>query len=302
MDFIKYPKIKQLGDEETKDLLSNPGDSIVIEEKIDGANMRVLVREEKLILGSRTRTMDEDMEKGKPWKRAVEYIKMKFGEVNLVEYNNLLFVFENCIRHTMAYDWNNIPPVLGFDIYDMEKNRWMPYPQNKNIFNDIGFAFVPVLNVVYARDFPSFSDDEIPTSFYASPSAKDTQAEGVIFKNYNTQTFAKHVREKFREDSRKTFGGSKKYADNDTDRVCCMFCTNQRIDKIIFNLVVEGHTLDMKLMMLLPGAVYKDIMEEHWRDIVFSRYEINFHKLKKLVSQRCANVLKQVITNSLINK
>ena len=81
-----------------------------------------------------------------------------------------------------------------------------------------------------------------------------------------------------------------------------MFCTNQRIDKIIFNLVVEVHTLDMKLMVLLPGAVYKDIMEEHWRDIVFSRYEINFRKLKKLVSQRCASVLKQVITNSLINE
>ncbi|PKP52164.1 MAG: hypothetical protein CVT90_02755, partial [Candidatus Altiarchaeales archaeon HGW-Altiarchaeales-3] len=132
-------------------------------------------------------------------------------------------------------------------------------------------------------------------------SAKDTQAEGVVFKNYNTQIFAKYVREKFREDTKKTFGGNKKYASNDTDRVCCMFCTNPRIDKIIFNLVVEGHALDMKLMVHLPKEVYKDIMEEHWKDIVFSRYEINFHALKKLVSERCCGVLKQVITNNLIN-
>lgn len=38
-DFIKYPKIKVLGDEENKDLLSNPDDYIIIQEKIDSITM-----------------------------------------------------------------------------------------------------------------------------------------------------------------------------------------------------------------------------------------------------------------------
>jgi hypothetical protein len=52
--FRAYHKIKRLGDEENKEIFSNPDEEIVIEEKMDGANFRFMFKKGKIIFGSRT--------------------------------------------------------------------------------------------------------------------------------------------------------------------------------------------------------------------------------------------------------
>ena len=55
MEFKQYNKIYTLGYKDNKDIFVDPNDEIVIEEKIDGANMRFYVGEDgKLIFGSHT--------------------------------------------------------------------------------------------------------------------------------------------------------------------------------------------------------------------------------------------------------
>ena len=133
MNFIKYPKIKYLGDEEVAGLTSNPEDEIIIQEKIDGANIRVLIHDKELLFGSRNVTMDDDMESSKMWNKVVSYLKEKLKGKDLSGLNNCILFMEYCIKHTMSYDWNVIPPILGFDIYELETGLFIDFYNNMKL-------------------------------------------------------------------------------------------------------------------------------------------------------------------------
>ncbi|MDP2692222.1 MAG: hypothetical protein Q8O88_01120 [bacterium] len=147
------------------------------------------------------------------------------------------------------------------------------------------------------QKYPVFIDDIVPQSAYARD-----RAEGIVFKNYTKQIFAKYVTEKFKEVNKETFGGNKKYSQNDSDRLVCMFCTNSRIEKNLFKLLDEGNKLEMPLMTQLPKRVLNDMMEEHWKEICMSSWSINFRDTRKKVTGRCAAVLRQMITNNVLNQ
>ena len=133
-DFHKYPKIKLIGNEENKELLLDPEDEIVIEEKIDGANFRFMYHDGKFIFGSRTRELGEPGDDNKSWGRCIGYIQrlMKKGD-----YNDFIFYGENCIRHSTPYDFETMPPFLGFDIYDLVECEFMPWKDAKGIYEQI---------------------------------------------------------------------------------------------------------------------------------------------------------------------
>ena len=50
----EYPKIKRLGVEETEGILNN---EVIIQEKIDGANLSVWMENVEIYVGSRTRVV-----------------------------------------------------------------------------------------------------------------------------------------------------------------------------------------------------------------------------------------------------
>jgi len=308
-EFYKYTKIKILGDEENKDIFSNPDDEIVIEEKMDGANFRFMIKDGRIIFGSRTQQLTsdegEDTNVEKNFRRCVEYIRNKFNEVkeNLPEnIKHLIFYGECMVKHTMNYNWEEIPPYLGFDIFDMRTGEYLNYDIKQSIFeNDLKLEIVPLVTRRKVKDIQKIEDKDIPKSVYASLSSKDQQAEGIVFKNYSKQIFAKYVREKFKEKNKEVFGGSKKFAKTDDEYFLAVYCTNARIDKCIFKLIDEGNELSMTMMSSLLKMVYKDIWEENWQEISMSKKVIDLHNLKQKISKRCLEVLKQSIVNNSLN-
>ena len=62
MTFKTYNKIKIVGDFDNKGIFDNPEDEIVIEEKIDGANFRFMIKGDDIIFGSRTQELTENKE------------------------------------------------------------------------------------------------------------------------------------------------------------------------------------------------------------------------------------------------
>lgn len=75
-EFLKYPKIFTIGNEENEGIFSDPDDIIVGEEKIDGANTRFMVLDGKIIFGSHNRQI-ENPDEDKFFKRFTDYIKKK---------------------------------------------------------------------------------------------------------------------------------------------------------------------------------------------------------------------------------
>lgn len=301
MTFKKYSKIKRLGHEDVADLLSDDNDVLVIQEKIDGANFRFMVSEDgRLIFGSRNNSLgDSNSQIGGNWKRCVEHVKGIYETLKPLFKKNMIYYGECMSKHSIDYDWDKHPPFIGFDVYDVEKEKYLDWEDAKKLFEVVGLQFVHVIGETDVASFKKkeLLDKSIPRSRYYAG-----QAEGIVIKNYNKQLFAKYVTDKFKEVNKENFGGGKKRAEDDSQRYVLTYCTNPRIDKKIFELVNEGEKLDMSLMHELPKRVLDDIYEESWKELVNSNWTINFRNVKKIASKRCAAVLNQVITNNALNE
>lgn len=293
--FIKYPKIRQLGHDENSGILDG---NIIIEEKFDGANGRVYVGKDNIIFGSRARELELTGEK--QFTRFINYVNEKLNANPDVlkdiynKYGSIILFGENCIRHTIGYDFERIPPFLGFDVYVVSTKTFLDREDKVCIFNNLGLEPIKLL---YDGKYTNESLLEIPKSSYYNG-----KSEGVVIKNFEKQLFAKIVDEKFKEKNRETFGGSKKFAIDGNEYFIAVYCTNARIEKMIFKMIDDGAELGMPHMGNLFKLVYKDIWEEEWQEIYQSKLSINFTKLRNMVALRCKSVLVQMMTNNAINK
>ncbi len=303
MTFHKYIKIRPIGYEENKDIFLDPEDDIVIEEKIDGANFRFMIKDGQIIFGSRTQELEEgkDHKYEKNFRRSINYLTEKFAKMDkedIKEAEGLIFYGENCVPHSLEYNWEKIPAFLGFDIYNNKEEKFLDYEPIKWIFEEVfDLTMVPLIKTCKAKEIKEITDKDIPKSYYAN-----SPAEGIVLKNYSKQIFAKYVSDKFKEVNRNTFGKSKKFAKDDSEYVLATYCTNARIDKIVFKLIDMGEKLEMTMMHKLPNAVYKDIWEENWQEISNFKRTIDLKKLKQGVSKRCLMVLRQMISNNAFEK
>ncbi len=299
---MKYPKIKVLGDKENKDMFIDDTDIITVQEKIDGANFRFQLTDNGLIFGSRTQELVGCTEENKQWGRCIAYLQQILGKQHRSEMYKYIFYGECCTPHSTPYDWQLIPPFLGFDIYDTEQKQFLPWSIVSELYNELGLITVPTIvemsvQELSARGYLMQVDDAIvPISKYYNG-----QAEGIVFKNYEKQIFAKYVTAKHKEAATKIFGGSKKWATDDTGKMVAQYCTNGRIDKMIYKLRDEGLELAMSMMKVLPSRVFEDIVEEHYRDILSKNHIIDVSKFRKSIAKRCLTSLKNIITLEALN-
>lgn len=288
MEFMKYLKIKVLGADENKGILDS---RVEITEKIDGFNARIMLKD-KLVFGSRNRELAEVGEK--QFTRFMVYIKELFNTKNLKDinkqYSTLILYGEGITRHTIGYDFDKMPPFIGYDIYSINENKFLDSITRQKIFKELGIEYVHVID---KGKFSVKHKFEVPQSvYYNGP------AEGLVIKSEITNLRAKIVRAEFKEKNREVFGGSKKFAKNDTDYFVAVYCTNARIEKHIFKLLDEDETLDMKLMMYLPKSVYTDIWEEEWQEIYPANLTLDLKNIRKRIASRCKDVLLQMIDNN----
>jgi len=299
---MKYPKIKLLGHKDNDGILTK-GDHLYIEEKIDGGNFRFMLTEEgKLFFGSRKVDLgDEDKDFEGQFHRCIEYIKENINQ----EYrerigSSAVFFGESCTKHTVNYDWEKIPPCLIYDIYDLHKECFMNATKVHRSCRQMNLLMVPIL------EFARYGEGPIKTwiekTEFPSEYALDGKAEGIVIKNYDKQLFAKIIDPRFKEKNKETFGKGKKWAEDDTERFIATYCTNMRIEKFIFKLIDEGHKLDRTMMKYLPVGVYKDIWEEEWQEIIFTKFVLDTNSIKKAVAKRCLKVLDDMMINNALNK
>ena len=281
----KYPKIFALGKEETEGLLDG---ELVLQEKIDGGNFRFMFKDGEVIFGSRTQEFEsDDVEQ---WKRVINYLKTQVKDKKKKE--GVIFFGEAILRHTLNYDFDKMPAFLGFDVWHIKKEEFLPYKKVLKLFKQYDIELCPFIKQgIWNKDL-SEKDLEIPRSKYV-----DNWAEGIMIKNYKKQIFGKVVSDKFKEENRRVFGGGKKHAKDDAEYFTLVYATNSRIDKAVFKEIDSGAKLEMKLMSVIPKIVYADIWEENWREISKSNRSIDMKRFRKLVTNRCLNVLKQMITN-----
>jgi hypothetical protein len=287
--------------------------NLILKEKLDGANFRFTVTEDgKFLFGSKNVEYKID---GEPdysenvdgrFIDAIEFVRENCDPERIKkEYGtHYTFFAENMVPHSLEYPWEEIPQVIGFDIYDHEKETYLSHSSAYSLFSSIGIETAPIVDEFDAEEFDP-DEHKIPESEF-----RDGKMEGVVLINQDLDednrsgfsTRAKMVTEEFAEKHKRQTGARQsKEAIHGHEKVVSKYCTDGRIRKHIQKMLDEGRDLGMELMgnegnsAGLPIRVSTDILEEEADDIVRRNDKINWKKYRSLVADRCVYVLRQEI-------
>lgn len=288
----KYPSLNYPGDQGTEGLFSHG--EIIIQEKLDGANFRVTHNDGTLQFGSRNVVGDlDDGQFGAPMEYVRDRVDPQDANHFEIEYGqSLVFFGEAMIPHTLSYNWEQTPDLVGFDVWLSDYETFLPPEEARACFNRLGIPYAPVLDRVDADEWSDY-DFTVPKSEYGS-----VEAEGVVFKNPETGVRAKYVREDFKEKNKEAFGASKKKDLSDTELFVEEYFPPARVRSNAHKLVDEGDysELEMEMMQDLPEKVIRDGISEEGGTVFMSEsYEIDIGEVRSLVSSRCASVLRRMI-------
>lgn len=302
----KFDKVKRAGHKYNQGMFQEG--ELVIKEKLDGANFRFTVTENgELLFGSRNVEYDDEDDIDSRFRAAIEHVREEFDTVTTsADLSRYTFFGENMVKHSLEYDWDNTPQFIGFDIYDHEKEEYMPTHTAYSLFKSLGLETAPIIERVQAENFDPSEFDAAQESEF-----RDGAGEGVVIINEDAEendlsgfnTRAKMVTDDFEEKHEESMGGGKQDGDEPEGHNILVrrYCTDGRINKHIHKMRDEGRELSMQLMANqddstgLPIRVAEDIVEEEYEDIVRLDQAVSFKKFRSDVATQCVSRLRAVM-------
>jgi hypothetical protein len=154
-DFVKFPRTPHLfgstgtsddrflDEQQSLEFLDN--DSLIVEEKIDGANVGIHISDErKLILQCRGHLITEGMhgqyDLFKQWATAKQHALAEFLGRRYILYGEWMYA-----RHTIHY--RRLPHYfLAFDIYDKEADVFLDHERRSRFLQGTNIPSVPILH------------------------------------------------------------------------------------------------------------------------------------------------------------
>ena len=174
----QYPSIPRAAD--APDRLFDEGHLWVLE-KIDGATLRVQLQEAGFLrFGDRTRVYDTPDAVPDHYRPAVRHVCEQLDRERLRaavdDVEQVVLFGESTHRQAIAYDWDRIPPFLGFDVWDGE--TFLTPGAVQRVFEQLGLRPVnAVERELPARDFDPDRYTLPDSAWYDGP------AEGVVVRN-----------------------------------------------------------------------------------------------------------------------
>lgn len=292
--FVKYHHIQRLGTIENNELVKDLELDCYVEEKVDGACFFITddLLKKEVIFGSRNRPLLDGLENGQ-FKGNIDWIK---NRINVKLNPNYLYYGEAIKKHTIKYDFDNLPKFIGFDIRvkpNGEEFKFLNRAEKEKEFKRIGLPIVPLL---WSGKVKDLDIDKLIGESLFDPTVT---MEGIVIKTdklnrFGRPVYAKIVREEFKEENKKVFGEG--LTKSGACHVAEKYLTPARVNKEINRLVYEENLkLDRSLMKFLPINVCKDILDEEILEIFKSEKEIDFKKFKCLIAKKCLRYLDDFI-------
>jgi len=152
-------------------------------ELIDGVHLRFQLQQSgRIRFGDRTRVYDDSDELPEPYQHAVSHVQRQLDREALrravADVESVVFFAEATVRSGIEYDWGQIPPVLGFDIWSDAEGSFRPPGAVNRIFERLGLQPVnAVARELPTRDFDVESYSIPQSAWYDGPAA------GVVIRN-----------------------------------------------------------------------------------------------------------------------
>lgn len=248
------------------------GDIIQITEKWDGSNASIRYDEETgtLVAFSRKHQLSYDLTLNRFW----NYVQ-KLNPEDYKDTPNYVIFGEWGVKNAILYNAEAYGKWYVYDIYDVEKEMYLPQTEVKKFAKEHNLIYI---NVLYEGEFISW---EHCKSFCNSP-AYGEQQEGVVVKNQTKLNsrdsknpfVLKLVNDCFSEVKKQN--RIKKLEDPErikekqrSQEIADMLVTPRRIEKELYKMRDEGlipeqiQSQDMGLIAkILPSRIYQDCVKE----------------------------------------
>lgn len=295
MEHVKYISINRIKEE--FEFRFRKGDKIIIQEKIDGANIAVRYDSETdmIVAQSRNNILGEDSDFNGfiDWKNTLDknLIKSVLGD-------NLVLFGEWLAPHRVVYPEERYRKAYFYDVFDTEIQGYLPQDRVKEIIEALNLTYVPVF---YEGEFISW---EHCRQFVGQTQLGGELGEGIVVKdisrlNMSSVFYLKIVHEKFSEVKipKKDKSLNTKQS-TESELLAETIITPVRIEKILDKLVDEGVLpkdwgIDEQSLILknLTKFVYEDCMKEESETV--KKIE-NFGKIANRISVR---IFKDILRN-----
>lgn len=259
-----YNKVLQLGDPNLEMLLEGP---IIVEEKVDGSQLRFGWMNNKFMLGSHRKDYDDLVPPDKMFRKASDYLESlgweKFPK-DTVLYGEYL---QKPRHNTNMYERVPTNNIMLFDGYSLDENRWLTLGEIREIADllEIDEPFV-----MWEGEGKEFTLEMAEALNKRISYLGGATIEGIVIKNYaqaggdrfhQGPHFAcgKYVRDSFKEENKSNWAGQRDIV----SQIVARFKTTARWEKALNHASENGSLVNnMKDMKLLLDELERDLLEE----------------------------------------
>lgn len=288
-----YPKIHRLGKEETDGILLY---DLMVQEKIDGANISIFQLDGKLRCGTRTRMLSED-ESFNGFQEAVQ------DNLNLAMYfsrkPDCVLYGEWLVKHTITYPDEAYRKIYLFDVLDTKTGNFMPQSEVKDLAEFLGLEYPYIF---YTGKVAEDVIDSYVGKSNIAPAGEGVVLKSLEFKNiFGDTVYAKVVHQNFKESNAIVFGGNNKHSETYWEMyIVNKYCTTGRVQKIMQKLQSEKETrLDLGDTPRIAQTCYHDMITEEIWEICKKVPKVDFKALQRLSMRKFIQIYKDILNNSL---
>lgn len=279
-----------------------PGDHIVVQEKIDGANfsIRYDTKTDTIASFSRDKPLTFENTLRGAWNWVQKLYKEKVKETLGT---NLVLFGEWLVQHKIVYPQDKYNNAYFYDVYDIERESYLIQSEVEKIVNKLGLIYVPVF---YDGEFISW---EHLKQFLGKTGLGGEQGEGIVVKNMtrindvNSRSpfYTKIVTKEFAEKRRVRQVDQSKIDERlRLQNIAATIITEARVSKILFKMVDEDiipedwdETHMATIAKNIGRRVYYDCVKEE-QDVVeqvgelFGKFanSISMGIVRKLLNER----------------
>ena len=262
--FLEYQHIERLGSDEVDGILDG---TCHVFPKIDGTNASVWYDTGQVCAGSRRRKLSEDADNAgfMAWVNAV---RQTFE--TLFEVHSQWHVYgEWMVPHTLkTYRQDVWRQFYVFDVWDDGVGDYMTYEQYSGPLTTIGLACIPPLEIVTNPSADHLTGLLDRNTYLIADGAGP--GEGLVIKNYayrnkyGRRTWAKIVRNEFKERNRDAFGVPTVDMSNFEQELAAEYITRGRVAKTLEKMRETGDVTSRRIPELLSRVWLDVIVEETW--------------------------------------
>lgn len=250
----KYIDIERLKDKYIDGF--QPGDHIIVQEKIDGANFSIRYDEDanSIKAFSRKKPLDLSNNLRGAWEWSQ---RLNENLIKDVLGNTLVLFGEWLCSHTIVYPDDKYQNAYFYDVWNTETEKYLTQDKVKDIVERLGLNYVPVF---YEGEFISW---EHLKQFVGRSDFGGESGEGIVVKNMtrlndlNTRLpfYTKIVADKFAEKK-----SVKKFDESKLER-------RAKLQAVVDSIVTEGRVRKLVHKMVDDGLIPEDWDEHNMSDI-----------------------------------